>query len=126
MNGISEVSKPWLFSLHVFAACLSHCSPSCFLYPHSLPARKAKEEFLILLLIVGKDVNPPVHAWSVFRVFKLERKLYGRSDLDFLGKALDTYDISFLLEERLTSVCRESLSKTPAQFYVVGESKGSQ
>ncbi|KAL9613951.1 MAG: hypothetical protein Q9167_001565 [Letrouitia subvulpina] len=32
------------------------------------------------------DVNPPVHAWSVFRVFKIERKMYGKSDLDFLER----------------------------------------
>lgn len=30
------------------------------------------------------DVNPPVHAWSCYRVFKIERKMYGREDLDFL------------------------------------------
>jgi hypothetical protein len=30
------------------------------------------------------EVDPPVLAWSVFRTFKIERKLYGREDLDFL------------------------------------------
>lgn len=30
------------------------------------------------------DVNPPVHAWASFRIFKMERKMYGREDLDFL------------------------------------------
>lgn len=30
------------------------------------------------------DVNPPVHAWAAFRVFKIERKMYGAEDLDFL------------------------------------------
>jgi mannosylglycerate hydrolase MGH1-like protein/glycosyl hydrolase family 63 len=30
------------------------------------------------------DVNPPVHAWSVFRTFKIERKMYGYEDMDFL------------------------------------------
>lgn len=30
------------------------------------------------------DVNPPVHAWSCYRVFKIERKMYGTEDLDFL------------------------------------------
>ncbi|KAH7310907.1 Six-hairpin glycosidase-like protein [Stachybotrys elegans] len=30
------------------------------------------------------QVEPPVHAWAAFRVFKIERKLYGRQDLDFL------------------------------------------
>ncbi|CUM64777.1 uncharacterized protein PRCAT00002388001 [Priceomyces carsonii] len=30
------------------------------------------------------DVNPPVHAWSAYRIFKIERKMYGHEDLDFL------------------------------------------
>lgn len=61
-----------------------------FAFPPSLPARNPKRVLAILLLNFGEDVNPPVHAWSVFRVFKIERKLYGRSDLDFLGNTLDT------------------------------------
>ncbi|KAG7195941.1 uncharacterized protein KQ657_002327 [Scheffersomyces spartinae] len=30
------------------------------------------------------DVNPPVHAWSAYRIFKIERKMYGVEDLEFL------------------------------------------
>lgn len=30
------------------------------------------------------DVNPPVHAWSAYRIFKIERKMNGTEDLDFL------------------------------------------
>ncbi|CCE83249.1 Piso0_003821 [Millerozyma farinosa CBS 7064] len=30
------------------------------------------------------DVNPPVHAWATYRIFKIERKMYKREDLDFL------------------------------------------
>ncbi|KAL9127480.1 MAG: hypothetical protein Q9175_007726, partial [Cornicularia normoerica] len=41
------------------------------------------------------DVNPPVHAWSVFRVFKIERKLYGRSDLDFLERVFQKLLLNF-------------------------------
>ncbi|KAL8643057.1 MAG: hypothetical protein Q9228_000296 [Teloschistes exilis] len=41
------------------------------------------------------DVNPPVHAWSVFRVFKIERKLYGRSDLDFLERVFQKLLMNF-------------------------------
>lgn len=41
------------------------------------------------------DVNPPVHAWSVFRVFKIERKLYGRSDLDFLERIFQKLLMNF-------------------------------
>lgn len=42
-----------------------------------------------------EDVNPPVHAWSVFRVFKIERKLYGRSDLDFLERVFQKLLLNF-------------------------------
>ena len=30
------------------------------------------------------DVNPPVHAWALFRVFKIDETLKGKPDLDFL------------------------------------------
>ena len=41
------------------------------------------------------DVNPPVHAWSVFRVFKTERKVYGRSDFDFLERVFQKLLMNF-------------------------------
>lgn len=30
------------------------------------------------------DVNPPVHAWACWRVYKIDGKLHGRKDTDFL------------------------------------------
>ncbi|SPO38687.1 related to glucosidase I [Pseudozyma flocculosa] len=41
------------------------------------------------------DVNPPVHAWATFRVFKIERKLFGREDLDFLERVFQKLLINF-------------------------------
>jgi hypothetical protein len=41
------------------------------------------------------DVNPPVHAWATFRVFKIERKLYGRQDLDFLERVFQKLLLNF-------------------------------
>jgi hypothetical protein len=41
------------------------------------------------------DVNPPVHAWAVFRTFKMERKLYGREDLDFLERVFQKLLLNF-------------------------------
>ncbi|OAA64424.1 protein phosphatase 2c [Niveomyces insectorum RCEF 264] len=41
------------------------------------------------------DVNPPVHAWATFRVFKMERKLYGRQDLDFLERVFQKLLMNF-------------------------------
>ncbi|KAF2005198.1 hypothetical protein P154DRAFT_616441 [Amniculicola lignicola CBS 123094] len=41
------------------------------------------------------DVNPPVHAWAVFRVFKIERKMYGREDFDFLERVCHKLFLNF-------------------------------
>lgn len=68
------------------------------LFSRRLPVRNHIKIIAKSLLILNADVNPPVHAWSVFRVFKIERKLYGRSDLDFLGKAFGIYVFAFMEE----------------------------
>ncbi|KDQ57593.1 hypothetical protein JAAARDRAFT_35283 [Jaapia argillacea MUCL 33604] len=41
------------------------------------------------------DVNPPVHAWATFRVFKIERKLHGKEDLPFLERVFQKLLINF-------------------------------
>ncbi|KAI6244991.1 hypothetical protein HI914_06877 [Erysiphe necator] len=41
------------------------------------------------------DVNPPVHAWATFRTFKIERKIYGRQDLDFLERVFQKLLLNF-------------------------------
>lgn len=41
------------------------------------------------------DVNPPVHAWAAFRIFKIEKKMYGREDLDFLETLFQKLLINF-------------------------------
>ncbi|EED78354.1 hypothetical protein POSPLDRAFT_135023 [Postia placenta Mad-698-R] len=41
------------------------------------------------------DVNPPVHAWATFRVFKIERKLYGREDVRFLERVFQKLLLNF-------------------------------
>jgi hypothetical protein len=41
------------------------------------------------------DVNPPVHAWAVYRVFKIERRLTGRGDLAFLERAFHKLLLNF-------------------------------
>lgn len=41
------------------------------------------------------DVNPPVHAWATLRVFKIERKLYGREDLAFLERVFQKLLLNF-------------------------------
>lgn len=41
------------------------------------------------------DLNPPVFAWSAFRVYKLERKMYGRQDKDFLERVFHKLMLNF-------------------------------
>ncbi|CCH41117.1 hypothetical protein BN7_654 [Wickerhamomyces ciferrii] len=41
------------------------------------------------------DVNPPVHAWATYRVYKLERKMYGRTDNDFLERVFQKLLLNF-------------------------------
>ena len=41
------------------------------------------------------DVNPPVHAWATFRVFKIERKMFGTEDIKFLERVFQKLLINF-------------------------------
>ena len=41
------------------------------------------------------DVNPPVHAWSCFRVFKIDEKHNGKPDLLFLEKVFQKLLLNF-------------------------------
>ncbi len=41
------------------------------------------------------DVNPPVHAWAALRVFKIERRMSGKGDTDFLEKIFHKLLINF-------------------------------
>lgn len=41
------------------------------------------------------DVNPPVHAWAVYRVYTIEKQLYGRSDSKFLERVFQKLLLNF-------------------------------
>jgi hypothetical protein len=41
------------------------------------------------------DVNPPVHAWAAFRVYKIERRLRGVADRGFLEKVFHKLLLNF-------------------------------
>ncbi len=41
------------------------------------------------------DVNPPVHAWAVWRVYKIEQKHFGRTDRNFLERAFHKLLLNF-------------------------------
>jgi hypothetical protein len=40
-------------------------------------------------------VNPPVHAWAVWRVYKIEQEMYGRSDKKFLERVFQKLLLNF-------------------------------
>ena len=40
-------------------------------------------------------VNPPVHAWAVWRVYTIEKKIYGRSDKKFLERVFQKLLLNF-------------------------------
>jgi hypothetical protein len=41
------------------------------------------------------DVNPPVHAWATWRVYKIEQKMYGKSDRQFLERVFQKLLLNF-------------------------------
>jgi hypothetical protein len=41
------------------------------------------------------DVNPPVHAWAAWRVYKIERRIRGRADRDFLARVFQKLLLNF-------------------------------
>jgi hypothetical protein len=41
------------------------------------------------------DVNPPVHAWAAWRVYKIEDKIYGRRDKIFLERVFQKLLLNF-------------------------------
>ena len=41
------------------------------------------------------DVNPPVHAWATYRVYKIEQKMYGKGDRKFLERVFQKLLLNF-------------------------------
>jgi hypothetical protein len=41
------------------------------------------------------DVNPPVHAWAAWRVYKIEKKRRGKGDLEFLERVFHKLMLNF-------------------------------
>jgi hypothetical protein len=42
------------------------------------------------------DVNPPVQAWAAMRIYQIERKIYGRSDPQFLKRVFQKLLLNFV------------------------------
>jgi hypothetical protein len=41
------------------------------------------------------DVNPPVHAWAAWRVYKIEKRITGHADREFLARAFQKLLLNF-------------------------------
>ena len=41
------------------------------------------------------DLNPPVHAWAILRIYQAEEKLKGQADRDFLEKCFHKLILNF-------------------------------
>lgn len=41
------------------------------------------------------DVNPPVHAWATWRVYKIDQKIQGKADTDFLERVFHKLLLNF-------------------------------
>jgi len=41
------------------------------------------------------DVTPPVHAWAAYRIYKIERRMYGRADREFLERVFQKLLLNF-------------------------------
>jgi hypothetical protein len=41
------------------------------------------------------DVNPPVHAWACLNIFRIEKTVHGRADIDFLKRVFQKLIINF-------------------------------
>lgn len=41
------------------------------------------------------DVNPPVHAWGTWRVYQIEKEIYGKADLQFLERVFQKLLLNF-------------------------------
>ena len=81
-----------------------HCVPLALVDPDF-----AKEQLLLLLREwymhpngqlpayewAFADVNPPVHAWAAWRVYKIEQKHFGRTDRAFLERVFHKLLLNF-------------------------------
>lgn len=41
------------------------------------------------------DVNPPVHAWATWQIYKIEQKIYGKTDRQFLERVFQKLMLNF-------------------------------
>ena len=106
LNSMRVLSMPDKWEYPWFAAwdLAFHCSPLCLVDP-----MLAKEQLWLLLFEQFQhpsgqlpayewefsDLNPPVHAWAVWRVYNMDRIRSGRADRAFLERCFHKLLINF-------------------------------
>jgi hypothetical protein len=106
LNSMRVISMPDKWEYPWFAAwdLAFHCVPLAL-----VDAEFAKEQLWMLLFEQFQhpngqlpayewefsDLNPPVHAWAVWRVYNMDRLRTGRADRDFLEKCFHKLLINF-------------------------------
>ncbi len=106
LNNADVVSMPdtWEYPWYAAWDLAFHCIPLAMIDPEF-----AKQQLLLLMRVwymhpngqlpayewaLG-DVNPPVHAWAAWRVYKIARRVTGRADRAFLERAFHKLLLNF-------------------------------
>ena len=101
---IISMPDKWEYPWYAAWDLAFHCIPLAMVDPDF-----AKEQLLLLLREwymhpngqlpayewAFGDVNPPVHAWSAWRVYKIEKRIRGKGDLEFLEKVFHKLLLNF-------------------------------
>ncbi len=106
LNTADIISMPDTWEYPWFAAwdLAFHCIPLALVDPHF-----AKNQLILLLREwymhpngqlpayewAFGDVNPPVHAWAAWRVYKIEKRTTGHADRDFLERVFHKLLLNF-------------------------------
>src|SRR5712675_3711314 len=103
-DDIISMPDKWEYPWYAAWDLAFHCIPLAIIDPDF-----AKEQLILLLREwymhpngqlpayewAFGDVNPPVHAWAAFRVYKIERRLRGVADRGFLEKVFHKLLLNF-------------------------------
>ncbi len=106
LNNMEIISMPdkWEYPWYAAWDLAFHCIPIAIIDPDF-----AKRQLILLLREwymhpngqipayewSFSDVNPPVHAWAAWRVYEIERDLYGKGDLNFLERVFHKLMLNF-------------------------------
>jgi hypothetical protein len=106
LNNADVLSMPdtWEYPWYAAWDLAFHCIPLAMVDPEF-----AKQQLLLLMRVwymhpngqlpayewAFGDVNPPVHAWAAWRVYKIDRRMTGRPDRAFLERAFHKLLLNF-------------------------------